>query len=127
LSDFKPSAPVWLLLERAVKNSGGLPRVFLQLVTDAGTYARVKRDEAWPDDSDLQDAIADQQESFRRALLPGDTDAINAVAGSDGRELDLPRRVRLLAQGILLERIHRGSLFLETHPLVTQAVSYPYP
>lgn len=127
LPDFELPAPVWLLLERTVVTSGGLPRVFLQLVADAGTYARVKRDEAWPNDSDLQDAIADQQESFRRALLPGDTEAIKAVTGTDGRELDLQRRVRLLAQGILLERARDGRVVLETHPLAAQAVLHPQP
>lgn len=127
LPDFELPAPVWLLLERAVVTSGGIPRVFLQLVADAGTYARVKRGEAWPDDSDLQDAITDQQESFRRALCPGDTEAIVAVTGTDGRELDLQRRVRLLAQGILLERMRSGRMVLETHPLVSQAVPHPRP
>ncbi|HEX3473691.1 MAG TPA: hypothetical protein VHT91_01555 [Kofleriaceae bacterium] len=127
LPGFKLPAPVWLLLERAVVTSGGIPRVFLQLVADAGTYARVKRNDAWPDDSDLQDAITDQQLSFRRALLPGDTEAIKAVTGTDGRELDLQRRVRLLAQGILLERMRDGHVVLETHPLVAQAVLHPQP
>lgn len=116
---------LWPQFERAVVNSGGIPRIFLQLAADAGTYARVKRGAAWPDDSDLSDAIADQQDSFRRVLLPGDTQAIVAVAGTDGRELDLERRVRLLAQGILLERIRDGRVVLEIHPLAAPAVLHP--
>lgn len=127
LPGFKLPAPAWLLLDRAVVTSGGIPRIFLQLVADAGTYARVKRNDAWPDDSDLQDAIADQQLSFRRALLPGDTQAIVAIAGTDGRELPLERRVRLLAQGILLERTRGGHMMLEMHPLVQDAVLHPRP
>lgn len=118
-------AAVQPLVEHAVVSSGGIPRVFLQLVADAGTYARVKRGAPWPDSSDVNDAIADQRDSFRRALLPGDTQAIGAVAGTDGRELELERRVRLLAQGILLERIRRGHVVLETHPLVKHAVLHP--
>jgi hypothetical protein len=120
----EPLAP---LLSRAFKFSGGIPRVFLQLVADAGTYARVKRGAEWPDDSDLSEAIVDQQDSFRRALLPGDTQAIIAVEGTDGRELDLERRVRLLAQGILLERGgHEGrGGWLQVHPLVLHAVQNP--
>lgn len=110
------------LLTRAFTASGGIPRVFLQLMADAGTYARAKRGAALPDDSDLSEAIRDQQDSFRRALLPGDTQAINAAAGTDGRELDLERRVRLLAQGILLERVRDGKVLLQTHPLVVDAV-----
>jgi hypothetical protein len=118
----EPLAP---LLGRAVRASGGLPRVFLQLMADAGTYARAKRGAAWPDDSDLSEAIIDQQDSFRRALLPGDTQAILAVDGTDGRELDLERRVRLLAQGILLERVREGRVSLVIHPLVVGAVVKP--
>lgn len=118
---------LWPQLERAVMNSGGIPRVFLQLVADAGTYARVKRGAAWPDDSDLTDAIADQQDSFRRVLLPGDTQAINAVTGTDGRELELQRRVRLLAQGVLLERVRGDRIVLETHPLAVPAVLHQRP
>lgn len=114
--------PLEPLLGHAFKASGGIPRVFLQLVADAGTYARVKRGEAWPDDSDLREAIVDQQDSFRRTLLPGDTQAIMAVEGTDGRELDLDRRVRLLAQGILLERVHDGRTWLQIHPLVVDAI-----
>lgn len=110
------------LVERAIVSSAGLPRGFLQLVADAGTYARVKRGAAWPDASDLDDAIIDQQDSFRRALLPGDTQAIVAVIGSDGRELELERRVRLLAQGVLLERTRSGRVVLEMHPLIKHAI-----
>lgn len=113
------------LLGRAFQASGGLPRVFLQLMADAGTYARVKRGATWPDDSDLREAILDQQDSFRRALLPGDTQAILAADGTDGRELDLERRVRLLAQGILLERVREGRVSLVIHPLVVDAVVKP--
>jgi hypothetical protein len=111
----------------ALLTSGGLPRTFLQLVADAGTYARAKRDAAWPDDSDLQDAVADQEGSFRRALLPGDTQAILAAAGTDGRELELERKVRLLAQGILLERVRRDDTVLEIHSLAVRAVGKPRP
>lgn len=119
--------PLEPLLGRAFKASGGIPRVFLQLVADAGTYARVKRGAAWPDDSDLGAAIADQQDSFRRALLPGDTQAIRAIEGTDGRELDLERRIRLLAQGILLERVRDGMVVLEVHPLAAPSLLHTRP
>lgn len=106
------------LVERAFQLSGGLPRTFLQLMADAGTYARVKRAEEWPEESDLTDAARDQQDSFRRALLPGDATAISNVIGTDGRELDLERRIRLVAQGILLERMRDRRVVFEAHPLV---------
>lgn len=115
------------LLQRAAVFSGGIPRVFLQLIADAGTYARAKRGAAWPDSTDLEDALTDQRDSFRRVLLPGDTDAIIKVIGTDGRELEVDRRVRLLAQGILLERVHSGHIVLEPHPLIEHAVRHPRP
>ena len=114
------------LMGTAFKLSGGIPRVFLQLMADAGTYARVKRDAAWPDDSDLREAIRDQ-DSVRRTLLPGDTDAIRSAIKTDGRELELARRVRLLAQGVLLERVRNGQLALELHPLALSAVTRARP
>jgi hypothetical protein len=115
------------LLGTAVRASGGIPRVFLQLMADAGTYARVKRGADWPDDSDLNESFRDQQDSFRRALLPGDTAAIERVAGTDGRELDLERRLRLIAQGILLERARGGRVSLVVHPLVVDALEASTP
>lgn len=117
--------PLEPLLDRAFKASGGIPRIFLQLMADAGTYARVRRQAAWPDDSDLRAAISDQEDSFRRALLPGDSRAMQDVAGTDGRELDLERRVRLMAQGILLERLRSGRVSLAIHPLVLETLRSP--
>lgn len=110
------------LLDIAFGASGGIPRIFLQLIADAGTYARAKRGDAWPDESDLIEAMVDQEHSFRRALLPGDTKAIGNIIGTDGRELDLERRVRLLAQGILLERVRAGRVVLQSHPLIALAI-----
>lgn len=115
------------LLGIAFQRSGGLPRVFLQLIADAGTYARVTRAAPWPDRSDLAQAIRDQEDSFRRALLPGDTAAIREIVGTDGRELGLERRVRLLAQGILLERVRDGTMRVEVHPLAAAAIQTPHP
>ena len=120
-----PAVPeaVLSLLSVAAWESGGIPRVFLQLMADAGTYARAQRGEAWPAAADLDQAIRDQEQSFRRALLPGDTKACFDVLNTDGRELDFERRVRLLAQGILLERSRDGELVLEAHPLVAKAIN----
>lgn len=107
-----------VVFERATRDSGGLPRTFLQLVADAGTYARIRRRALWPNVADLADAITEQQESFLRLLRPGDSRAIQNVRGTDGRELEPERRVRLLTHGILLERSRNGSLELDIHPLV---------
>ena len=69
----------------------------------------------------LADALTDQRESLRRLLTPGDAAAISRVVGTDGRELDLERRVRLLSHGILLERAGSDGPLLEAHPLVPLA------
>lgn len=102
----------------AIRWSGGLVRTFLQLMADAAQYAQIRRGDEWPNEQDLADAVADQKDSFRRILLPGDTEAIRAVVGTDGREMELARKIRLLARGVILER-HRGDRFLmDIHPLV---------
>ena len=106
----------------AARWSGGIPRTFLQLLADAGTYARLRRDASWPEPTDLADAVADQEDSVRRVLLPGDTQAILAAEGTDGRELDLGRKVRLMAHGVLLERLRNRRPTLEVHPLARAAV-----
>jgi hypothetical protein len=116
-------AAVLPLLEEAAVLSGGIPRLFLQLVAEAGTYARLHRGDEWPTEEDLADAVADLEDSFRRALLPGDTEAALAAEGTDGRELELSRRIRLLARGILLERRQDKRVYLEVHPLARRPLT----
>jgi hypothetical protein len=109
------------LVNDAILWSGGLPRVFLQLLADAGSYAKLRRSDPWPIVEDLNDACADQVDSFRRLLLPGDVDGIRGAAGTNGSELDLERKVRLMAHGILLERLRDGARVLDVHPLAQAA------
>jgi hypothetical protein len=104
-------------VNEAIRWSGGLPRVFLQLLADAGSYAKLRRSDPWPIVEDLNDARADQIDSFRRLLLPGDVDAIRGAAGTNGSELELDRKIRLMAHGILLERLRNGARVLDVHPL----------
>lgn len=110
------------LVNDAIRWSGGLPRVFLQLLADAGSYAKLRRSDPWPIVEDLNDACADQADSFRRLLLPGDTAAIRGAVGTNGSELDLKRKIRLMAHGILLERVQKGAPLLEVHPLAQAAL-----
>lgn len=109
-------------LDRLIDQSGGLPRTLLQLLADAGTHARVRRDADWPESEDIDEAIWDQEDSFRRLLLPGDTEALKAAEGTDGRELDAARKVRLMAMGLLLERLVERRPVLQIHPLARRAV-----
>ena len=89
-------------LDRAAEASGGVPRVYLQLVQDAGFYADVSG-RAWPEEGDLRQAMGDQVTSLRRLLQRGDLDALRAAKGTDGLEVELSRRIRFLSHGLLLE------------------------
>ena len=109
------------LVDDAIRWSGGLPRVFLQLLADAGSYAMLRRSDPWPTIEDLNDACADQIESFRRLLMPGDIAAIRSAVGTSGSELELERKIRLMAHGILLERLRDRTRLLEVLPLTKAA------
>ena len=98
--------------------SGGLPRVFLQLIADCATYARLHRDADWPELSDLEDAKADQRDGMRRGLLPKDLKLIQWVDGTPGLDLAIDAKVRLLAHGLLLERVTPAGVVLRPHPLL---------
>lgn len=110
-----------LMIQAAVL-SGGLPRTFLQLAGEAGINAKLRRRAPWPDATDLADAIADQQDSLRRILLPGDKALLKRFDGSDGLEMDPAAKVRMLAQGLLLERQEDAGVTLRMHPLVVPVV-----
>jgi hypothetical protein len=105
------------IIDEAAQLSGGMPRTFLQLLADAASYARLSRSTDWPTHEHLASAVLDQQDSFLRLLLPGDTDAIRAAIGTDGREMEIARKVRLMAHGMLLERSRGRTIVLELHPL----------
>jgi hypothetical protein len=115
-TDFRP------ILDCAAVWSGGIPRMFLQLVADAATNARLRRHGPWPTLEDLQNAVVDLRDSFRRILLPGDTEALRAVDGTDGREMLPDRKLRLLAHAALLERAGEHGPFMEPHPLVRMLI-----
>jgi AAA ATPase domain len=106
----------------AAEWSGGVPRTFLQLMADAGTYARLRGHDGWPEHDDLNNAIADLEDSFRRLLLPGDTEAIISAENTDGRELELSRKVRFMAHGILLEKMVDRRPVIRIHPLARRSI-----
>jgi hypothetical protein len=118
LAPVSPPPEFMQLLGPAAAWSGGIPRMFLQLIADAATNARLRRHGPWPTLSDIQDAVIDLRDSFRRILLPGDTEALRAVDGTDGREMPLDRKVRLLAHAALLERAGEHGPVMEPHPLL---------
>lgn len=118
-----PPESVCDVVAAAATWSGGIPRTFLQLVADAASYAHLGRGAEWPDRADVDAAVRDQVESARRLLLPGDEDSLRRVDGTDGRELDLPRKLRLLQNGLLIEREANGGTMLRMHPFVRPLVA----
>ena len=110
------------ILDSAAKLSGGVPRTFLQLLADAGSRARYARDADWPDADDLREAAEDMVDSFRRLLQQGDTEALWRAEGTSGTEMDLPRKLRLLNHGILLEYEEDREVKMRMHPLVLPLV-----
>lgn len=110
------------LVDEAIQWSGGIPRTLLQLMADAGSYAKLGRGDAWPNAEDTEDARADQIDSYRRLFLRGDIEAIRAAVGTSGTELDLDRKVRLMAHGVLLERLRDGVPVLRLAPLAEVAL-----
>lgn len=111
-------ASFYTIARDAAVASGGLPRVFLQLIADCATYARLHRDADWPELSDLEDAKADQRDGMRRGLLPKDLKLIQWVDGTPGLDLAIDAKVRLLAHGLLLERVTPAGVVLRPHPLL---------
>ncbi|MCY1073088.1 hypothetical protein [Archangium lansingense] len=108
------------LLETAAISSGGLPRTFLQLMRDAGGYATVANREL-PTREDLDNAMRDQTDSLRRLLRDGDMKVMRVADGSDGLEIPIERRVRLLSHGILLENEVDDRVIVKMHPLLAQS------
>ena len=105
------------VLSAAAAKSGGIPRIFLQLVQDAAGFASLN-DRDLPTLADLADAIQDHQDSLRRLLRQGDREALREADGSDGIEMELERRVRLLSHGLLLEYEEEGRPVVHPHPLL---------
>jgi hypothetical protein len=88
-------------LDMAAFYSGGVPRVFLQILHDAAGFASLsKRD--FPIDVDFGRAIADQADSLFRVLRDGDLESLRLANGTSGVEVQIDRRLRFLTHGLLL-------------------------
>jgi hypothetical protein len=105
------------LVETASIASGGLPRNFLQLMRDAGGYAAVANREL-PTREDLDSAMRDQADSLRRLLRDGDMRVMQEADGTDGLEVPIERRIRLLTHGLLLEYEVGDKVLVRMHPLL---------
>lgn len=106
------------IVDRAVSQSGGVPRAFLQLLKDASMYARLAG-RHWPSDEDLEEAIRDQTRSLRSLLREGDVDRLVQAEGTNGLEVPLEHRIRYLVHGLLLEyQSEREQPILRAAPLL---------
>lgn len=106
------------VLDACAKACGGIPRTFLQILADAAAHARITDGLSWPEEAHLAMAVNEQRDSFRRLLQPGDDRAIRLVDGTDGREMALDQKLRLLSHGLILERLENGEPVMRPHPIV---------
>lgn len=107
----------------AAELSGGIIRTFLQLLVDAAGYGRLNGREN-PSPEDLADAAADQRDSLRRLLVKDDLSELMRHEGSDGAEIPLDKRIRLLTHGLLLEyAAPQRATRVAPHPLIRPATS----
>lgn len=114
------SSQLDFLFSTAARASGGLPRMFLQILQDAAGYASLEQREV-PAREDLRNAVMDHVESIQRLLREGDRDVLRDADGHDGSEVPLERRLRLVSQGLLLEYpTSDGRVEVHPHPLVSQ-------
>jgi hypothetical protein len=105
------------IVELAANASSGLPRTFLQLLRDAGGYAAIA-DREWPRGEDLHAAVLDQKESLHRILRDGDLAVLESADGTEGLEVPVERRIRLLTQGLLLEYEINGRVIVHPNQLL---------
>jgi hypothetical protein len=84
--------------------SGGVPRVFLRLLELAHSSAQVA-DREWPQVSDFNDAVLEEQRSLELALRDGDLSQLSALKRNDKLDIEIPieRRLRFLGHGVILE------------------------
>jgi hypothetical protein len=106
---------------RCVDASGGLIRTFLQLLQKAALYAAMRGRDV-PDEEDVGRAAQDQTSFLLRLLKEGDVEALRGAHNTSGIEIEISRRVRFLANGLLLEyRTSRG-LVVHVAPLLQDAI-----
>jgi hypothetical protein len=104
-------------VELAAVASNGLPRTFLQILRSAGGYAAIAS-RTLPAEEDLYAAIQDQKESLQRILRDGDLAVLTSADSSDGLEIPIERRIRLLTHGLLLEYEEQGKVVVRMNRLL---------
>jgi len=103
--------------------SGGIVRVFLQLLRDARRYASLVERET-PTREDIDEAARDHAEHLERLLSPGDVAALRDADGTSGAEIQpIARRLRFLVHGLLLEYKIDGRTVVHPAPLLQNVLA----
>lgn len=104
--------------------SGGVARVFLQIILNAGTNAALAGRE-WPNDEDFYTATKTQADSLVMLLREGDREVLRAAKALEnaGIEIPLERRLRLLSHGLLLEIELSGKVMVVPIPLLQMVIT----
>ena len=108
-------------LRRCIVMSGGLVRTVLQLLQRAALYATMAG-RATPDVEDVQRAEDEQRSFLLRLLSEGDSEALRAAHNTNGLEVPLEKRIRFLANGLLLEHQVGGERFVHVSPLLRHPI-----
>lgn len=108
-------------IRRCIVLSGGLIRTFLQLLQKAALYAAM-RDRSAPDEEDVARTARDQTSFLLRLLKEGDVEALRSAHGTSGVEIEITRRVRFLANGLLLEYRTSSGPVVHVAPLLAEAI-----
>ncbi len=113
-----PEDTTSIAMRHCIVTSGGLIRTFLQLLQKAALYG-VIRGRATPDSADVSRAAEEQTNFLLRLLKDGDAVALRQADDTSGTQIDIERRVRFLANGLLLEYPGR---IVRIAPLLSQAI-----
>ncbi|MBW2258339.1 MAG: hypothetical protein JRI25_27595 [Deltaproteobacteria bacterium] len=110
------------LCDKAAEESGGVTRLFLHLVQDAAFYA-IAEGRARPGLATLDRAVRDHTDALRRVLVAGDLEALRDADGTDGLDVPVECKVRLLAHNLLLEYEDAEGTVVRPHPLVRRLIA----
>lgn len=120
-------------LLRMASLSGGVPRVFLQLLLGAANNAQIA-DREWPNAEDWEDAIRGQIDSLRLLLRDGDLIHLRMLINGSADvselaalEIPLERRLRFLAQGLILEYEQDKKRIVYPAPLLFELLGHLLP
>lgn len=104
---------------KAALCSAGVPRAFLQFLQDAAGLAGINNHERITR-AEMRAIYRQQHDSAIRLLQAGDLPEITRAKGTNGAEVPLEMKLRLLDQGLLLEYETDGKSIYQPHPILTE-------